>query len=114
MKIFILLDYVLQTGAIVPTDPWVAYRYKREEQFDICPVCPTTVTNEVEYTDGKSSVGDDRIRFNQFWHITKDISCEQKRARAIQLGCKEREEIHSEKINIANRNAKNMDDSLDF
>jgi hypothetical protein len=76
MKIFILLDYVLQTGAIVPTDPWVAYRYKREEQFDICPVCPTTVTNEVEYTDGKSSVGDDRIRFNQFWHITKDISCE--------------------------------------
>tara|TARA_B110000285_G_C14993117_1_gene547359 strand:- start:190 stop:729 length:540 start_codon:yes stop_codon:yes gene_type:complete len=76
MKLFLLFDYVLATNVVVPTDPWVSYRYKREEKYDICPVCPTTITKNVEYTDGTSNVGDDRVRFNQFYHINKDISCE--------------------------------------
>jgi len=64
MKLFILLDYVLATKVVVPTDPWVSYRSEREEFAPICPVCPTTVTQNVENTDGTSNVGDERIRFN--------------------------------------------------
>jgi len=124
MKLFILLDYVFFWNIIMPTDPWVAYRYEREEVLPVCPVCPTTVTPPVEITDGTSQVGDGRLPSDRnplisdsFFHIDKDISCEQKRARAISLGCREkgtRRHGRNDRRREAATRLADIDASLDF
>lgn len=105
MKFFLLLDYILGWQVVIPADPWNSYRYKREETKIVCPVCSTTAK------DIKSSAQYD---FNSFIHITPDISCEAKRARAVKLGCVERGEIHTAADAKRERASKVSDMSADF
>jgi len=76
MKFFIFLDYVASWNVIVPTDPWVSYRYEREDYSNDCPVCPNSARAGNVATS--------------YMHLDPQMTCEGRRARAIEAGCYDR------------------------